>query len=91
MGKNSGDYIHITVHKYSNDVCANIHDVDMNTNVCAHACVNAHTHTHIHVCVDAHAYIMNGIVNRRNSQICFQGHVCVDAHVFRDSHDWWDQ
>ena len=55
MGKNSGDYIHINMHKYSHDACADIHDVDMNSNAFAHACVNAHTR--LHVCVDAHTYM----------------------------------
>ena len=76
-------HIHINIHKYSHDACANIHDVDMNTNACAHACVNAHTHaymcvygcTHVHACAHNHnthiaTYIMNRILNRKNSQIC---------------------
>ena len=96
------EIIFTNIHKYSHDACANVHDMDMNTNACAHACVNAHTHTcvcgctHVHACAHNHnthivTYIMNKILDRKNSQICLQGHVCVDARVFRDSHHWWDQ
>ena len=59
VGKNSGDYVHINMHKYSHDACANTLDEDMNANVCAHACVNAcvNAHTRIHVCVDVYTYM----------------------------------
>ena len=65
VGKNSGDYVHINIHKYSHDACASTHDVDM----------NAHTHMHVHTII-IHTYIMNRILNRKKSQICLQWRVC---------------
>ena len=55
VGKNSGDYVHINMHKYGHDACANTLDVDMNANACAHACVNAHTR--LHICVHVHMHV----------------------------------